>query len=207
MPFGQVIGNMTLYLILGLLLPGVVIIPAAIGIFPTVFTSHLTFSGSGGLSVGVVTGTIVLASFLQPSFPWFMERTIFDSVWKRLFISWRQTDWQLWSQAYYIVGLANGLGINYHQYHQTFGLFLLFYNTTFWLAAMSLVKLILLINPAKRDMDSSLALAIIILFASSFHLLWVSPNYKLHALHALQSLKDVVDQEYRMRYRSAPPAR
>lgn len=191
MPFVQVIGQLGLYLILAQVLPATIIVVAGITLFPNVMGIAEKHVGHGATSLSVVVGAMVLVSFLHAGVPWVMERAFFDRIWslKPYPSAWRISQRrEIWNRAFSIIAHTGAAGLEHGHYSQTFGQFILFFNSAFWLLMLSVVRLVQSMPTFGQPTDFGFWAALVILSSSLTYLFWVAPIFKKSTLDILETL-------------------
>ena len=190
MPIATVIGSFTLFLVLAYLLPGITIFMAGVLMFyPGVLEANQTLN----IDPLIGTGLFLVVSYLQSPVAIAAENWFFNKVWGKSFagrdFSKKREVTRRRSE---IIAHAEAQSVAHAYYDQSFGEFVLSFNTGVWIVIMALAKLVISIF---TPWDWGCNVAWILLVAGTVNLFYVSPLFKMRYLDALSALEVAVNKK------------
>lgn len=167
------------FLTLAFVMPGIVIISVAVILFPDVriFVEHLSV-------IEIIAGIIVV-SFFNGHFAFLYERHALDYLWDRLYPDFKFLKRRdIRSRRSEIITLAESKGINHSYFDVSFGEFVFYTNTMFWVFLMSFCKLPFCRSPIEG------AVCAFILMTATISITATSPFFKNQYIKSLEILDE-----------------
>jgi hypothetical protein len=170
--------NLSIFLLLSFIGPGVVIFSALMLLWPEL-RSVLAAS-----KVELYIFLVICISFLNGHLPFFLERRLFDRLWRRLHPALYMIDRRaVFERSTRILISSELKGYNHGHFDQVFGEFVLYFNTSFWLILICLVRIF-------SGVQGLTALAtVVILVCSLVSILFTAPKFKSRFLSILDEME------------------
>jgi hypothetical protein len=176
--------RLSLYLLLALFLPGLIVFAAAVMLFPEL-------ANELSLTAVETLGAVLLTAFVIAHIPFMFEKYVLNAVWDWMFpeLKLGERSRRLYMRSS-IITRAQWRKIDHTHYDQTLGEFILFTNTSFWFIILSTLRL--MIWPG---LSVKFFVAATILVGGLVTLLWAALFFKKSYLDILDVLDEVGKRE------------
>src|ERR1700724_1171283 len=167
------------FLTLSFLLPGMIIFSTIVLLFPethSLVDNRTTFE---------IIAAVLVISFLNGHPVFICERYLLEPIWDHLFPAYRlSARSSLLARRSVIIASAESLSVVHLHLDHIFGEYILFTNTSFWIAVVSLFRLF--DHPAM----STVIMAVPLVLISIICLVFTSPFFKFQYLNILETLEE-----------------